>query len=209
MVKKIFGALSLVLAAVGVATALTYDDNPGNIAVAVVFTIIGLFLLLKKSKSKEQKAEIKARIQTQKELNNRTFSGEHMAGLPIAAGVMCGFTFNPDGIEISGSGNSFRLGFDKTTDMQIKTDVDIQKSYVSSVGGAVGGAVLFGPLGAMVGGRAKEKTTKTIEYYFIVTYLKENTVEYVSFKISDSLRLSKVLTEYKAFISKSRAVVDL
>lgn len=46
--------------------------------------------------------------------------------------------------------------------MCIKTDKEIQQQYVSSVGGAVGGAVLFGPLGAITGGRAKKKTVKEV-----------------------------------------------
>ncbi len=43
---------------------------------------------------------------------------------------------------------NFELEKSKITDMCIKTDKEIQQQYVSSVGGAVGGAVLFGPLGA-------------------------------------------------------------
>ena len=35
------------------------------------------------------------------------------------------------------------------------TNEQISKQAVSSAGGAVAGAVLFGPLGAIIGGRAK------------------------------------------------------
>lgn len=57
---------------------------------------------------------------------------------------------------------NFELEKSKITDMCIKTDKEIQQQYVSSVGGAVGGAVLFGPLGAITGGRAKKKTVKEV-----------------------------------------------
>lgn len=47
----------------------------------------------------------------------------------------------------------------------------------------MGGAVLFETLGAMIGGRAKQKKIRTIEDYFIITYQKDGAADYISFKI--------------------------
>ena len=70
---------------------------------------------------------------------------------------------------------------EKIVDITIKKDIEIQKQYVSSVGKAVGGAIMFGTLGAIIGGRTKTKKTYDIDYYFIITYIKENQPEYISF----------------------------
>lgn len=76
----------------------------------------------------------------------------------------------------------FELEKNKITDMCIKTDREIEQQYVSSVGGAVGGAVLFGAVGAIIGGRAKKKTVKNeIHNYFIITYQSPD-IKYIGFE---------------------------
>ena len=110
---------------------------------------------------------------------------------------------------ITSGGNTFNVALNKLTDVQIKTNAEIQKQYVSSVGGAVGGAVLFGPLGAMVGGRAKQKQIRTLEHYLIITYLKDGNVDYLSFLLPGlSTKAINLVKQYKPLLSGS-AVVDL
>ena len=76
----------------------------------------------------------------------------------------------------------FELDKSKITDMCIKTDREIQQQYVSSVGGAVGGAVLFGPVGAIIGGRSKKKTVKNeVHNYLIITYQSPD-IKYIGFE---------------------------
>lgn len=70
----------------------------------------------------------------------------------------------------------------------------MQKGYTSSISGAVGGAILFGPLGAMVGGRAKQKTSKVVTYYLVVTYQGDNEdIKYISFEVTNDLKNAKAL----------------
>lgn len=73
--------------------------------------------------------------------------------------------------------------YEKLTDISVKTDTEIQKQYVSSVGGAIAGGMVFGPLGAIVGGRAKQKKTAESTYYLIFTYNSNNQICYASFEI--------------------------
>lgn len=94
-----------------------------------------------------------------------------------------------DEFQISGGGNNFVLQKDKISEISVMTDTEIQKQYVSSIGGAVAGGVVFGPLGAIVGGRAKEKKTKTKTYYLIFTYVSDNEVRYMSFEIEYAVTL--------------------
>lgn len=150
---------------------------------SIIFGAIGLFLIFKKLETKEEKQKKQYEIEKQREYENDHMDVFHMTGLPIAQGAPCICGIEADRFEFSGSGNQFHLRFDKITSMDIKTDVEIEKQYVSSIGGAIGGAILFGPLGAIVGGRVKEKKSKEITYYLIFTYLKDENVDYISFEI--------------------------
>ena len=140
---------------------------------------------------------------------------EHTDGLPLAPGAQCSIFYNLDEdsnrLEISGGGNTFRLALDKICDIALKTDVEIQKQYVSSVGGAVGGYMLFGGLGAMIGGRAKERETTKTEYYLIITYRKNDELAYISFKADDQRTAERFveIVSNKLTHETAPAVVDL
>lgn len=211
MARKIIGVLCLVMAVAGFFATATQQgvDAVASGIIAAIFGIVGLILILKKGKTKKQKAEQKSKNEMVKDEWSRTFPCEHITGLPLAQGSACTIVFNDDGISIDGGGNVFRVAFDRVTDLQIKSDVDIQKNYVSSVGGAVGGAVLFGPLGAIIGGRAKEKRTKTAEYYLIITYNKDGAVDYLSFHIFGNLKTGKLIQRYRPLLSGQKATIDL
>lgn len=120
-------------------------------------------------------------------LTENTMKANHISGLPIVEGKACILTFQQSGLlfSVGDSEQTFDLSYDRILNLDIKTDVEIQKHIVSSVGGAVGGAVLFGSLGAMIGGRAKEKVTKEIDYYFIISYTKDNELEYITFDLHE------------------------
>ena len=141
----------------------------------------------------------------------RTLDCKHMVGLPLPEGAHCTLVFSENGVEISSGNNIFRLSIEKTTDVTITTSTSIQKAYVSSAGGAAAGEALFGPLGAMVGGRVKEKTTKTIDEYFIITYMKDGSVDYLSFLVPDEegLHVIKVIEYYRPLLSRKKTVTDL
>lgn len=208
MAKKIIGGILIGISVI----ALIAELPSGKLEVIipfVIFMLAGLFLLLKKSPSKEEKQQRKIAKQQAKEQQQRTLIGKHMAGLPLAEGIECRILFDENAITVSGAGNSFRVAYDKITDLAIKTDTEIQKSYVSSIGGAVGGAMLFGPLGAMVGGRAKEKTSTAVEYYFIITYNKDGALDYLSFQIYAFSMANKLIRQYRPHLAGHTVAVDL
>ncbi len=125
-------------------------------------------------------------------------SFNHFNGLPIAEGALCQVVSFPDKLKFKSGGIDFDLEKNKITDICIKSEAEIQQQYVSSVGGAVGGAVLFGPIGAMIGGRAKKKTTKTITSYMIITYMKDEEVKYIAFDIlNQSSIANRFVKEFK------------
>ncbi len=115
---------------------------------------------------------------------DRPFPAKHLSGLPLAQDISCTITADEHSFKITGGGNSFELEKYKVTSIDIKTDREIQQQYVSSIGGAVAGAALFGPLGAIIGGRAKKKTvSEKVQHYLIFTYRTDGEIRYVGFEI--------------------------
>ena len=123
---------------------------------------------------------------------------KHVNGLPIAEDVDCKITSTDDKFIFSSGVMNFELEKSKITDMCIKTDKEVQQQYVSSVGGAVGGAALFGPLGAMIGGRAKKKTVKhEVHHYLIITYQSPD-IKYIGFEIGFNMAsANKYVNDFK------------
>ena len=123
----------------------------------------------------------------------------HTTGLPVAEKVVCSVYYLPDKLVIESGAANFSLPTDRITDISVITDVEIQKHYTSSIGGAVGGALLFGPLGAMIGGRSKTQTSKTLTYFLVFTYLKDDEIKYVTFdatkKLIEARQLEKLFKE--------------
>ncbi len=163
------------------------------------------------------KAQKRGKIERQQKAANlqsqgvSTFSTmKHIDGLPIVSGVNCEVISFPGKITVKANGTEFNLEKSKLTDVSIKTDVEIEKQMVSSIGGAVGGAILFGGLGAIVGGRAREKKSRTVTQYLIFTYNKDNDIKFVSFEI-----MPNSLKQAGAFVDEFRSnpnkniVVDL
>lgn len=136
--------------------------------------------------------------------------GSHMAGLPLAEGTYCNIHEYADKFIFKAGGSDFTLVKDKITDISVKTDEEITSHYVSSIGGAVAGGVLFGPLGAIVGGRTKKKKDKTVYRYLIFTYLKEETVDYISFDVTTTFAGAlRICTEFKTGTGSAKVSVDL
>lgn len=171
---------------------------------AAMLTAIGFILYF--ANSKKQREALKE----QKNERLSVASARHFTGLPLAEGTDCTIRHNPDGFIFTAGGNTFNLSNDKITDMCIKTDAEIQKQYVSSVGGAVGGAVLFGPIGAMIGGRAKEKKTTNLTHYLIITYLKDGQIAYICFEIYyDIAKIQKWINDFRQCPHAQGVSVDL
>ncbi|QVY60928.1 hypothetical protein [Cytobacillus gottheilii] len=210
LLLAIANALVLFVLGIGLFAQLGNDTSVGGyvvfIGVIIVFVLLQILFIKKfktlneihrdnKSKEKQRRKDeqykkerevpgSKARIN---DLNaDICITGKHMDGLPISEGAEVHLYRCPDKVIFERNNNTYELDLIKISDITIKTDIEIQKSYVSSVGGAVGGYVLFGPLGAMIGGRAKERKSETVEEYLIFSYKKENNdeISYISFEVT-------------------------
>ena len=121
----------------------------------------------------------------------------HLIGLSIPEKAFTQIYSCPESYEFECNGVTFSLNKDKVTDVSLKTTSEIQKQSVSSIGGAVGGAILFGPLGAMIGGRAKTKELRTVTTCLIFTYLKDKTVDYIAFNATNNFKAAKFVKEFQ------------
>ncbi len=177
--------------------------------ILLVFIVFCIFMVVKTSKlQKQRKEEIK---QLKADGLIQQLSTLHTYGLPVAEGVACNIQAYRDHIEFCSGTTSITLNGDKITDMCVKTETDLQQQYVSNVGGAVGGAVLFGPLGAMIGGRAKKKTTKAVTYYLIITYKKADApLAYLGFDVSGCVsQANKLVAEFHRTNTNGGAHIEL
>jgi len=134
----------------------------------------------------------------------------HMAGLPIADGVPVVVNMLGDKFTFEYNQNTYNLPFDRIEDIVAKREEEIQSAYVSSIGGAVGGALLFGPLGAMIGGRVKKKTSRDTSFYMIFSYTKDGEIAFISFEFTMGLGI-KVFEFIQAFkaIPRETKNIDL
>lgn len=132
-----------------------------------------------------------------------------LQGLPVSEKTLCDILSCPTYYEFNVNNTTFKLDKEKIQDISIKTDTEIQKYYTSSIGGAIGGAVLFGPIGAMIGGRTKKKTNSTAKNYLIFTYLKDDNIQYISFDATNSLSAMKFVNEFKKSNPNRNTTIEL
>lgn len=123
----------------------------------------------------------------------------HSKGLPIAENSVTQIFSYPDAYEFLANGNSFKLKKEKVTDISITTDIELQKTSVSSIGGAIGGGIVFGSIGAAIGGRSKEKTSRIINSYLVFTFLDYNEIKYLAFNCTGNLKANKFIKEFNKF----------
>lgn len=120
-----------------------------------------------------------------------------VAGLPVPEKTLAQIYYFDDRVEIDAGGTEYSLTLDRVRQIGIQTSVEQQTQVVSSVGGAVLGAAVAGPLGAAVGGRAKEKQTRSTSSYLVIHYIgKGGAPAYIAF---DSLYTPKCTDIVKLF----------
>jgi len=173
----------------------------------IIFCIKMLIITLKAKK------ERKIYIQTLKNQGVSIYAVfQHVHGLPLAESTLCEIFSYADRIEFKANSAVIKLAREKITDMCLKYDTEIQNQTVSSVGGAIVGGVMFGTLGAIIGGRAKNKEVKTTTQYLIITYIGEQgELKYIGFETAYNYSSSavKLVKEFRELNTNSRIQIDL
>lgn len=182
---------------------------PYLIVLGVCLLLIIFCIKMAITTSKAQKKQKAVAAQKKENGATVTVNCPHVSGLPIAENILCTITSYPDKLVIDANHNQFNLEKSKITDICIKTDTEIHQQYISSIGGAVGGAILFGPLGAVIGGRAKNKKVKKTTQYLIITYKKNDDLQYIGFEVINSFQAVKLVGEFMKERQGQTNVVEL
>lgn len=202
IVFGIFVWLSMIL----VGFVSFFETRTYNNLAAIAFVVIVPLLIIYIVKHKSKKnINTTSRLYTNKEVQNNIIAFSlhgyfnHVSGLNLAENVICEVLSYPALYEIKSGALKFNLLKSKVVDVTVTADTEIQKQYVSSIGGAVGGAVLFGPIGAIIGGRAKQKKTKNVSYYLIITYKNDaDELKYIGFDVTNAyFNARKFVNEFK------------
>lgn len=194
VLKRILGVFTAILAITYLAMSSNQEQSGLFVTLGIIMIVFTILLFRPTKKDKQKKSERMNKYQD----SLKICTMKHVNGLPIAENVNCKITSTDDKFVFSSGTMNFELDKSKITDMCIKTDTEIQQQYISSVGGAVGGAVLFGPLGAMIGGRAKKKTIKNeVHRYLIITYQSPE-IKYIGFEIGFNMAFANAyINEFK------------
>ena len=73
-----------------------------------------------------------------------------VSGLPVPEKTMAQVYYFEDHLEIDAGGTEYNLTLEKVQEIAIQTHVEQQTQAVSSVGGAMLGAAIAGPIGAAI-----------------------------------------------------------
>lgn len=174
-------------------TAFSYTLG---VLAGLLLIIIGIYMVSCKSKEKERKRQAEQR----KIEPDKVYGLKYKSGLGFTEDDVCSVELKDNKFIITSSAASYNLSVEKLICVYVNTREEIQKQLISSVGGAIGGYMLFGALGAMVGGAVKEKEIKSDTKYFVFAYNKDDTAKYISFEITgevDKIRIANWQEMYK------------
>jgi hypothetical protein len=105
--------------------------------------------------------------------NEAVALGNLVEGLPVPQNSDLSIKLTPDAMTIVGCGQEFEINFSKLTLVDLKSDVEMEKIIKQSAPGMIIGAVAFGVIGAMIGGRVKTKEKRTVNHFLLISYLSD------------------------------------
>jgi len=121
----------------------------------------------------------------------------------LPQGSVCKAAYNKDGITFTASGQEFTLDSAKMLDVSVMTAKQIQQQYVSSAGGAIAGALLLGPLGAVLGGSVSKRKITSKSRYLVISYLSGEEVKYIVFDVTTDAFTGNHIASVFRFLKKS------
>lgn len=175
-------------AAQGTTTIEESGSVDGLIGILIVLAVI-VFIWHKKvsPKQKAEKREKKAAKKAQKQYENSFISNlqyPHLSGLNLPAGTNCMFRYNESSVVFETGSQRFTMSMQQVMDMSVITLSQMKSQMVSDAGKAVAGGMMFGAVGAMVGGSAKIKNFTAETPCLVITYRSNGEIKQVILDVS-------------------------
>lgn len=198
--KRIVAVFCFVICFVGVLTIITKPANSSESIFPTVVTLLAGLLFWRSSK-KQPASKIKGGGIHRPDLAGM----RHVEGLPLAEKTHCSLNLDGERLIVSGGGSEFTLNLSQIGAAEIKTDVEIAHIVSSSAAKGIAGGLLFGPIGLVVGSRAKSKEKRTATPYLIINFTNsENELSAMMFEGSlDPIGLKKFVTKIKPLIASN------
>ena len=124
---------------------------------------------------------------------NMLLSLNYTLGLPLPENTLCRICVFPERYEIKAYNQSFYLSRDKVTAVDLKTEAEVQNSYLASGGNYYKS---YGPLGELIINRTGNSIASVDISYLIFTYTKENAIDYIAFNTTAILEALQLVEEY-------------
>lgn len=183
IIKAFLIAVVFCLSVLLAATINVMLENESLVAICifaslVIIAIAGVCVYAIKSIGRAQKKTAKkktAKNKKAKPLAKGNF--DIVSGLPVPAGAKCKIELYPDLIKIESLGQLFTLDQRRIFNVSAVKRSQIQKQCVSSAGGAVAGAILFGAIGAAIGGGTKVVNLENVDRFLVFSYWAEDRKE--------------------------------
>lgn len=204
--KRVAAVFFFVACLISVLVIITEPDSAsGQIAPAVITFLVGA--LFWRSSNKTPKPR-EAKAPYAPELSGML----HVEGLPLAEKTNCHLAIVNDQLVISGGGTELTVNLSQIGAAEVKTDVEIAHYVTSSAVKGIAGGLIFGPLGLVIGSRAKSKEKRTATPYLIINYTSsDNVLSAMMFDASlNSFGLNKFLLKLRPMISNNpKRIVQL
>lgn len=213
--KTLFNAFCWLLAImflVAIVSEVADGEAPVTLSLIIAVLIILYLIVGKQIKKLILKAAVrnKSRIPFLQNVTLFKCKVNHINGLALPEGAECKVLISPANIEFRAMGQKTRLGQHKIVDVSVHTKDEIHKQYVSSAGGAVAGGMLFGVIGAAVGGSIHLKSYKENSNFLIFSYHADQEIKCIVTLIppSSSKKAAYIEDVYKKTIT-NYAVTEL
>lgn len=163
-------------------------------AIGIFFFILAAIFIIPIAISKETPADYM--VKNIRNNNDFSISVTYLEGLPnLIPKTFCGVFMNNATADIlhiqplSNASQLINLPVDKIVNIGIVSEAEIIQRNKNVIGRSVAGGLLFGSVGAIVGGLSGTQTAKEIvpHHFLIINYMnKDGTVQVLSFEVNAS-----------------------
>lgn len=191
-------------ASVGASYATTLFSFFGFVIFGIVFQSI----------AKKHKKEIQRLQEQQRQLNIQNNIApivedvpcKHCNGLPIGENSTCHLTVFRDTVYFNSGTMEFKIPMERVIDIGISTAVHTDYDLKSHPMRGIVGGLLLGEFGLLWGAEHKLVKTETKEYFLVIAYNKEETVQFITLGDIDC---NKVLSEVDKYVKFQRRNIEL